>query len=152
MKWILAFALLLVPAYSAAQLPDAPSTIKPPSQRDVNSSNGNSLEPLTWKQTLNWKFATVHGVFLGAMLFDQQETLKGEAMGCFLEGDDPKPYYATRTDLMKKNMTWFSVFTVADMLLRKAGLPVGWAAGGAVGTVLHLQGGIKAYNMINRCR
>jgi len=115
-------ALLLCSLCQAQELPNAPS--------------------VTWKQTFDWKFAAAHGSYLGAMLWDQHETLKGEASGCALESGDSGPYRATRGDLMKKNMPFFAGFLVADALIRKAGIKYAWLAAPAVGTIKHSQGAI----------
>ena len=133
-KLILALALLgAVANAQKTSYPDAPS----------------SLEHNTWKKTLDWKFAAVHGTYFAAMMFDQHETLKGEAAGCALEQGDPVPYYAHRGDLMKKNLPFFAGITVVDMLLRKVGVPVAWMASPAVATTKHVQGGL---NWIHLCR
>ena len=132
----IAIVLMMLGGFAGAQTtsyPDAPS----------------SLTPNTWKKTLDWKFATVHGIYFGAMMFDQHETLRGEAMGCALEQGDPTPYYAHRGDLMKKNLPYFAGITVVDMLLRKVGVPIAWVAGPAVATTKHIQGGI---NWIHLCK
>lgn len=133
----LCFVLALFGGTAAAQLPDAP-TVQKPLAYDAHQSQYTQ----TWRQTLDWKFAAVHGVYLAAMLFDQHETLKGEAAGCALEEGDPTPYYAHRSDLMKKNMPFFAGITVVDALLRKAGVPIAWMAGPGVATVKHVQGGV----------
>ena len=143
------FAVMFV-TLAQAQLPDAPLPRVAVSNRAHDVDVSTILEQNTWKHTLNWQFAAVHGVYFGALLFDQHETLKGEAEGCALEQGDNGPYYATRGDLMKKNMPFFAGITAADMLLRKVGVPIAWMVGPGVATVKHVQGGMRWVHLCGR--
>jgi hypothetical protein len=131
----LGLILLLVFAVSklgnCQNLPDEPKQVHEPSL----------LKPITWRHTFDWKFGAVHGVYFAAMLWDQHETLKGEAAGCSLEAGDP-PYYAHRGDLMKKNLPFFAGIFVVDAIVRKVGMPIAWLAAPSVATVKHVQGGV----------
>lgn len=116
-----------------------PPVQRPPVERDT----------LPWKHVFDWKFAAAHGVYLGAMLYDQQVTLNGEAKGCALESGDHGAYYASRGDLMKKNMPFFVGITVADALLRKVGVKRAWATAPFVAAGKHAYG---AYQWAQACR
>jgi hypothetical protein len=122
----IALSVVLIVGFSTmarCQVPDAPTV---------------QSEEVTWKQTLDWKFASVHGAYFGAMLWDQHETLKGEASGCALEGNGAVPYRASRWDLMRTNLPVFAGITVADLFLRKAGVKWAWMTGAGVGISKHV--------------
>ena len=130
--------LLLLGSMFAQSLPEAPQP---------HSIVSTRQQTLTWKKTLDWKFAAVHSLYFGAMLFDQQETLDGEAKGCALEQGDPTPYRASRGDLMKKNLPFFAGVTVADMFMRKVGIKWAWMTGALIGSAKHFKGGVDWINM-----
>lgn len=139
------FGLILLLVFAVSQLgrcqnlPDAPSAL--PRDNASNRPSASSLKPITWRHTFDWKFGAVHGVYFAAMMWDQHETLKGEAAGCALEAGDP-PYYAHRGDLMKKNLPFFAGIFVVDAIVRKVGMPIAWLAAPSVATVKHVQGGV----------
>ena len=136
MKTLLMFSILFCLPVMAQEIPDVPSQVQtcqngqPYKTGKLATLIGScpfdkKPEPkaLTWKQTFDWKYFTMEGIYLAAMLKDQQDTLNGEKMGCALEEGDPFPYYATRGDLMKKNLPYFAGVSVTSALLKKVHFP-----------------------------
>lgn len=122
------------------QLPDAPqpqTPVPPLVTRKVD------LKALTWHQTLHSKtFWVFHGAMLASTIYDVEITHEGLAHHKCVENSFENQY-PSRGDLYKTNLPFIAGFTVADLLLRKVGVPFGYYVAPAVGSFKHLRGGTK---------
>jgi hypothetical protein len=120
-------------------LPDAPSAS---SKLQADSR----LVTRSWGETLTGKGSTpfwiAHGIFFAATVFDIEATHQGLAHHQCVENSVDMPY-PSRGHLYRHDMMFFAGFTVADLLLRKAGVPIAPYSAAAVGTVVHARGGAK---------
>ncbi len=132
--------LLAIPSMAQNVLPEAPT-----SQTEIRvSSAGRTLDPIR-----DWKFWTGTGVLVGAMLYDQQQTLDGlKHTGCVeANGDNPRP---TRGDLMRRNLPFVVGITGIKYLMARYAHVSWWSysVGDGVGAAVHIHAGMEW----NSCR
>lgn len=122
------------------QAPDG-STPVPPSHVSPRSTKG-PLTPLSWRDTTRSKtFWAAHGIFLAATVYDVEITHAGLAHHrCVEAGENPHP---SRGELYASDLPWVAGFTVADLFLRKIGVPFGYYVPPAVGSIKHIRGGTR---------
>lgn len=139
---VLALFLFLGVSKSCAQLPDAPSAVK---------SQESQLQVLTWKQTVSGRHAKLfwaaHALFLASIVADVELTHQGLAHHKCIENsiDFTHP---SRGHMYAKDLSFFAGFTVADLLLRKAGVPFAPYVAPMIGAGKHAYG---AYGWPSGC-
>ena len=132
--------LLTIPSMAQNVLPDAPASQFATKVRPVVRVR----DPIR-----DWKFWTGTGVLVGAMLYDQQQTLDGlKHTGCVeANGDNPRP---TRGDLTRRNLPFIAGITGLKYLMARYAHVSWWSysVGDGVGAAVHIHAGMEW----NSCR
>ncbi len=108
--------------------------------------NSPSHEPVS-QRNLDWRFLTAHGVYAGAVIFDDLITMKGLGRPCgFVEGNNDLGPNPTAKSMAIHGLVEFAAVTTMDYFLKRTHVPGLSYVGAGIGTAKHLHGGIQWVN------
>lgn len=100
----------------APEVPDAPDP--------QPAAEPSRIQVRSWHDTLHGKlFWAEHGTWLLATVADAEVTHEGIARHVCTEGNPELPSHPSRGQLYRYDLSFWGGFTIADLLLRKAGIP-----------------------------
>ena len=98
-------------------------------------------------RNLDWRFLTAHGVYAGAVVFDDLITMKGLGRPCgFVEGNNELGPNPTARSMAIHGLVEFAAVTTMDYFLKRTRVPGLSYIGAGIGTAKHLHGGIQWLN------
>ncbi len=127
---------------AANPLPAAPSANYDPNV--VHNSPSYAPEST---RNLDWRFLTAHGVYAGAVIFDDLITMKGLGRPCgFVEGNSDLGPNPTAKSMAIHGLVEYAAVTTMDYFLKRTRVPGLSYIGAGIGTAKHLHGGIQWLN------
>jgi hypothetical protein len=110
----------------------------------VHNSPSYAPEP---PRNLDWRFLTAHGVYAGAVIFDDLITMKGLGRPCgFVEGNSDLGPNPSAQKMAIHGLVEFAAVTTMDYFLKRTHVPGLSYIGAGIGTAKHLHGGIQWLN------
>jgi hypothetical protein len=135
--------LRLTPVAPAANIQPNPTATDGEANIVHNSPSRRPESP----RNLDWRFLTAHGVYAGAVVFDDLITMKGLGRPCgFVEGNNELGPNPTAKSMAIHGLVEFAAVTTMDYFLKRTRVPGLSYIGAGIGTAKHLHGGIQWLN------
>jgi hypothetical protein len=133
----------LAPATPVVNIqPNPPST-----DAEANVVHNSPSHKPEAAKNLDWRFLTAHGVYAGAVTFDDLITMKGLGRPCgFVEGNSDLGPNPTAKSMAIHGLVEFAAVTTMDYFLKRTRVPGLSYIGAGIGTAKHLHGGFQWLN------
>jgi hypothetical protein len=135
--------LRLTPVAPAANIQPNPTS----TDNEANIVHNSPSRILESPKNLDWRFLTAHGVYAGAITFDDLITMKGLGRPCgFVEGNNELGPNPTAKSMAIHGLVEFAAVTTMDYFLKRTRVPGLSYIGAGIGTAKHLHGGFQWLN------